>query len=68
MYLYLEPIFSFEDINKTLPDESEKFQKVQKSWKFIMRAVEEDPVALHLKNIPNLKETLKTSLKLIDEI
>lgn len=33
-----------------------------------MRAVEEDPVALHLKSIPNLKETLKTSLKLIDEI
>lgn len=25
MYLYLEPIFSFEDINKTLFEESEKF-------------------------------------------
>jgi dynein heavy chain len=25
MYLYLEPIFAFEDINKTLYEESEKF-------------------------------------------
>lgn len=36
MYLYLEPIFSFEDINKTLFEESEKFQKVSMNWTMIM--------------------------------
>jgi dynein heavy chain len=36
MYLYLEPIFSFEDINKNLPEEAKKFALVNKDWKDII--------------------------------
>lgn len=68
MYLYLEPIFSFEDISKTLYEESEKFKTVNSHWTTITRAVEEDPLALHLELIPNLLDTLKTCLRLIEEI
>lgn len=68
MFLYLEPIFGFEDISKTLVEESEKFRIVSSNWNAVMKAVEEDPLALHLEHIPNLMETLKTSLKLIEEI
>ena len=32
MYLYLEPIFSFEDISKTLPNENLKFEEVKRNW------------------------------------
>lgn len=46
MYLYLEPIFSFEDINKTLYEESEKFQKVQLNWNLIMQRVQANPLVL----------------------
>lgn len=58
MYLYLEPIFSFEDIIKTLYEESEKFKKVSSSWNIITKAVEMEPLALNLQKIPNLMETL----------
>lgn len=68
LYLYLEPIFSFEDIMKTLVTESEKFQKVNSSWMKIMELVEEDPKVLNIENIPNLKEDLERSLTLIEEI
>ncbi|CAD8170768.1 unnamed protein product [Paramecium pentaurelia] len=68
MYLYLEPIFSFEDIIKTLYDESEKFKKVSSNWNLITKAVEIEPLALNLDKIPNLMDILQTSLKLIEEI
>jgi len=32
MYLYLEPIFSFEDISKTLVTEADKFRRVNDTW------------------------------------
>lgn len=68
MYLYLEPIFSYEDIIKTLYEESEKFKKVSSNWNIITKAVEMEPLALNLQKIPNLMEILETSLKLIEEI
>lgn len=68
MFLYLEPIFSFEDISKTLKVESEKFQKVSNYWKLIMKYVEDDPLVVHLESIPNLSSTLDNCLSLIEEI
>lgn len=68
MYLYLEPIFSFDDINKTLYEESEKFQKVALNWNMIMQRVESDPLVKNLEKIPDLLITLRQSIKWIDEI
>jgi dynein heavy chain len=36
MFLYLEPIFSYEDISKTLFEESEKFTRVSNTWNTVM--------------------------------
>ena len=58
MYLYLEPIFSFEDIAKTLITEAEKFKHVNNVWKMIMGKIIEDPKVLNIKNIPNVLEEL----------
>lgn len=68
MYLYLEPIFSFEDISKTLPNENLKFEEVKRNWIGVMKYIVEDPLVLSLESIPNLIPTLQKSLQLIAEI
>ncbi len=68
MYLYLEPIFSFEDISKTLVKESDQFSRVAETWTMIMDYVSQDAKVLHLDQIPNLLKELNHSLKLIEEI
>ena len=56
--MYLEPIFSFEDISKTLVSESDKFKVVNKIWKQIMETVQNDPKVLNVEKIPNIEEDL----------
>lgn len=36
-WLYLEPIFSSEDINRQLPVESKRYQTMERIWKKIMK-------------------------------
>ncbi len=68
LYLYLEPIFSFEDISRTLVTEADNFNKVNATWHSIMDYVEEDPKVLHIDRIPNLLEDLNNCEKLIELI
>ena len=68
MYLYLEPIFSFEDISKTLPNENLKFEEVKRNWHLMMKYVIDDPLVLSLESIPGLFQNLQKSLVLIAEI
>uniref|UniRef100_A0A3Q3IZZ6 Dynein, axonemal, heavy chain 1 n=1 Tax=Monopterus albus TaxID=43700 RepID=A0A3Q3IZZ6_MONAL len=38
-WLYLEPIFSSEDINQQLPVEGKRYQQMEKTWRTIMKSV-----------------------------
>ena len=42
-WLYLEPIFSSEDINRQLPVESKRYQTMDRMWRKIMSGAKKDP-------------------------
>ncbi|KAH9496161.1 Dynein heavy chain 6, axonemal [Bulinus truncatus] len=58
-WLYLEQIFSTQDIQRQLPAEYKLFMTVDKAWKDIMRRTEERPNALKSAITPGTLDTLQ---------
>uniref|UniRef100_A0A8C1QLQ3 Dynein axonemal heavy chain 12 n=1 Tax=Cyprinus carpio TaxID=7962 RepID=A0A8C1QLQ3_CYPCA len=67
-WLYLEPIFSSEDIMKQMPDEGRLFQIVNKNWKEVMLHCVKDPKVLAATSLPGLFEKLQESYILLENI
>ncbi|XP_069101059.1 dynein axonemal heavy chain 12-like isoform X1 [Argopecten irradians] len=67
-WLYLEPIFSSEDIMSQMPEEGRLFTIVDKNWKDIMKHTCKDPKVLVATNLPGLLEKLIDSNGLLDKI
>ncbi|NXM04479.1 DYH7 protein, partial [Tyrannus savana] len=67
-WLYLEPIFSSEDIMQQMPEEGRQFQTVDRFWREIMKFCAEDPKVLVATSLPGLSEKLQTSNELLDKI
>lgn len=42
-WLYLEPIFSSEDINRQLPVESKRYQTMERIWRKLMKTAKDNP-------------------------
>ncbi|KAI8819310.1 dynein heavy chain and region D6 of dynein motor-domain-containing protein [Fimicolochytrium jonesii] len=60
-WLYLEPIFSSEDIMRQMPTEGKRFVSVNKTWKDIMVYTNQDRHVLRVCSMPDLLQKLKES-------
>ncbi|XP_068084555.1 dynein axonemal heavy chain 3 [Anabrus simplex] len=67
-WMYLEPIFSSEDIMRQMPEESRKFKRVDKSWREIMANTILDRHVLAATDYPDMLKILRENNTLLDEI
>ncbi|CAL8325422.1 unnamed protein product [Merluccius merluccius] len=67
-WLYLEPIFSSEDIMQQMPEEGQLFQTVDRNWREVMRHCVKDSRILPATSLPGLLERLHDSNGLLDTI
>jgi dynein heavy chain len=67
-WLYLEPIFSSDDIMAQMPEEGKLFLQVDKNWKEVMRHTVRDPKVLAATSLPGMFEKLSTSNELLEKI
>ncbi|XP_069839891.1 dynein axonemal heavy chain 3 isoform X1 [Dendropsophus ebraccatus] len=67
-WLYLEPIFSSEDIIAQMPEEGRKFGIVDSTWKDIMSESVKDTRVLIATKQPNMLERLQESNILLEDI
>lgn len=67
-WLYLEPIFSSEDILAQMPEEGRKFGIVDSVWRDIMTEAIKDPNCLVATSQNNMLGRLRDANNLLDEI
>lgn len=67
-WLYLEPIFSSEDIMAQMPEESRKFTIVDSYWRAIMMESVKDTNCLVVTDQPNMLNRLVEANNLLEEI
>ncbi|KAM8930418.1 dynein axonemal heavy chain 12 [Pelodytes ibericus] len=67
-WLYLDPIFSSEDIMQQMPEEGRLFQTVDRNWREIMKHCVKDPKVLNATSLTGLLEKLQDSNLLLDKI
>ncbi|NXE11184.1 DYH7 protein, partial [Lophotis ruficrista] len=67
-WLYLEPIFSSEDIMQQMPEEGRLFQTVDRCWRDIMKYCTKDPKVLVATSLVGLLEKLQNCNVLLDKI
>lgn len=66
--MYLEPIFTSEDINRQMPTEARNFKQVDKTWRAIMAHTAKDTHVLVATDFPDQLKVLRQNNKLLDEI
>ena len=67
-WLYLEPIFSSEDIMLQMPEEGKMFKRVDKTWRDVMAHCAAHPKVMAATDMPNLLGSLQQSNELLDLI
>lgn len=66
--MYLEPVFSSEDIMKQMPLEGNKFREVDKEWRALMKQVKDDSRANTVIRIPGLHDVVFRAYAKLEEV
>ncbi|KAI9190103.1 hypothetical protein H9P43_001536 [Blastocladiella emersonii ATCC 22665] len=67
-WLYLEPIFSSEDIMSQMPEEGKKFRAVDASWRKIMKRTTEEQVIMVVTAHEGMLDELRGDNELLEQI
>ncbi|GAB1862505.1 Dynein heavy chain 3, axonemal [Camponotus japonicus] len=67
-WMYLEPIFSSEDIMRQMPTESRNFRRIDKIWRNIMLYVSDNKRVIDATAMPNMLQEFKLCNSLLEEI
>jgi dynein heavy chain len=67
-WMYLEPIFSSDDIKKKLPREKEKFDQIDKNWRATVEQFIKEPFLWEAIDTDKYKLEFDTNNKLLEEI
>ncbi|XP_053075250.1 dynein axonemal heavy chain 1 isoform X4 [Acinonyx jubatus] len=67
-WLYLEPIFNSEDINRQLPVESKRYQTMERIWRKIMKNAYENREVINVCSDQRLLDNLRDCNKLLDMV
>ncbi|XP_035733901.1 dynein heavy chain 1, axonemal-like [Vespa mandarinia] len=67
-WMYLEPIFTSEDISRQLPVETRKFNTMDRTWRRIMKAAYDCPYIMKICPDNVLLESLKECITLLEVV
>ena len=67
-WLYLEPIFSSDDINRQLPVESKRYQNMERTWKQLMKGAKDNSKVIEICNNQRTYESLKECSRLLEQV
>ncbi|XP_063071051.1 dynein axonemal heavy chain 1 [Engraulis encrasicolus] len=67
-WLYLEPIFSSDDINRQLPVEGKRYQTMERTWRKVMKMANDNRQVIEVCPDPRLLENLKDCNKLLEMV
>ncbi|XP_067287631.1 dynein axonemal heavy chain 1 isoform X1 [Pseudorasbora parva] len=65
-WLYMEPIFSSDDINRQLPVEGKRYQTMERTWRKIMKAAHDNSQVIEVCPEPRLLASLKDCNNLLE--
>jgi dynein heavy chain len=68
VWMYLEPVFSSEDIISQMPIEGSKFKEVNYAWHNLMNRVNDKPDALTVIKIEELGTILKSANEKLERV
>ncbi|OAD57478.1 Dynein heavy chain 1, axonemal [Eufriesea mexicana] len=67
-WMYLEPIFTSEDIKVQLPAETRKYNAMERNWRRIMKNAHENPYIIKICPDENLLESLQECQSLLEVV
>ncbi|XP_066527086.1 dynein axonemal heavy chain 1 [Hoplias malabaricus] len=67
-WLYLEPIFSSDDINRQLPLEGKRYQTMERTWRKVMKAANDNRKVIDLCPDARLLDNLRDCNKLLEQV